>query len=204
MKYLQHSKTKNKFLFIVILVLTISPFLIADYLYNHQELINKEKTLSKGNLIPQDKIFNVKELNLKSLDYKSSSTTNWQDKKWHILYFPNNNRLDQELINTLQNVNIALGKDESRAQRTIIFSKNRNFGENLIPESQRFLNLAYISKSNKQSLYQKFNISKDKDTIWIADPLGNVMLYYTPPFDPKKFKDVLVDLRKLLSISIIG
>ena len=53
-------------------------------------------------------------------------------------------------------------------------------------------------------MFEKFEIVSFQDTIWISDPLGNVMLYYLTPFDQRKFKDILADLRKLLSISIIG
>jgi len=204
MKYLQQIKTRNQFFFIVICILTISPFFIAKYLYDHQELINKTRTVNKGNLISQEQIFSVDKLNLKNLNYNSPSITKWQDKKWHILYILSNNLIDKELINTLQNVNIALGKEESRAQRVFIFVDDIKISNQTIPETQRFLSLKNISKENKNNLYKEFNIPNEQDSIWIADPLGNVMLYYTPPFDPKKFKDVLVDLRKLLSISVIG
>jgi len=204
MKYLQQAKTRNQLFFIVICILTISPFFLAKYLYDHQELINKTRTVNKGHLISQEKIFNIDSLKLKNISYNSSSISKWIDKKWHILYIPSNNHIDRELINTLQNVNIALGKEESRAQRTIIFVDYPKLKNSIIPESQRFLSIKNISKNNKEKLYKKFNIPNKQDTIWIADPLGNVMLYYTPPFDTKKFKDVLVDLRKLLSISVIG
>ena len=128
----------------------------------------------------------------------------WVDNKWHLLYFPENNKINNEIINTLQNVNIALGKNESRLQRVIITTSDDNLNVGNIPNSQKFLSLKQISKNNKNNLYLKFNILEYQDTIWIADPLGNVMLYYTQPFDQHKFKDILADLKKLLSISIIG
>lgn len=204
MNYLQKVKTRNQIFFIVICILTISPFFLAKYLYEHQELINKTRTVNKGHLISQEKIFSINNLKLKDIKSNSPSITKYDDKKWHILYFPSSNRLNKDLINTLQNVNIALGKEESRAQRTIVFVDYPKLKTSLIPESQKFLTVKNISKTDRDKIYRNFNIPNKQDTIWIADPLGNVMLYYTPPFDQMKFKDVLVDLRKLLSISVIG
>tara|TARA_R110000868_G_scaffold114354_1_gene306490 strand:- start:11162 stop:11758 length:597 start_codon:yes stop_codon:yes gene_type:complete len=195
---------KNKITLILILIFTISPFFMAKYIYDHQELLDKTKTTSKGHLISQNKIFNISNLDLKNSTVKSTSTMDWVDNKWHLLYFPENNKINNEIINTLQNVNIALGKNESRLQRVIITTSDDNLNVGNIPNSQKFLSLKQISKNNKNNLYLKFNILEYQDTIWIADPLGNVMLYYTQPFDQHKFKDILADLKKLLSISIIG
>ena len=147
MMYELFLKHKNKFTLFIIVFLTIGPFFLADYLYNHQDLIDTGQYLSKGRLIDQNRIFNLKVLNLK--DYKTSKKklSEWQDDKWHILYFPGSENASQNLLTTMQNLNIALGKDEKRVQRAIVVEKN-SLNIKSIPDNQKFLSIKEISRKN--------------------------------------------------------
>ncbi|NQZ31652.1 MAG: hypothetical protein HRU06_10270 [Oceanospirillaceae bacterium] len=54
---------------------------------------------------------------------------------------------------------------------------------------------------NEAEMLQTSMLSKLGEAVWIADPLGNVVMRYSPDLSPKQ---LLKDLKKLLKISGIG
>jgi len=97
---------------------------------------------------------------------------------------------------------MALGKDSERLER-ILFNGAALYDEQQLQAlKQRFTDLRVVN-----SQFPAAEIVT-KDYIYIADPLGNIILRY-PLVDsqqevPLKGKDILKDLKKLLKLSRLG
>ena len=100
----------------------------------------------------------------------------------------------------MRQVNTALGKNMDRLQRFFLSNKmlNENTEINLL---QSYPNLTLIkNKPNKIHVLIK-EISNNKNSLLLVDPLGNVILRYNSNFDGKK---LLKDIKKLLKLSRVG
>lgn len=81
----------------------------------------------------------------------------------------------EEWQHTLNQVHLALGKERDRVR-----VKTVDYGETLLGEKK---------------------VEKLGAAVWVADPLGNIVLRYSLQEQPKM---ILKDLRKLLKVSRIG
>jgi cytochrome oxidase Cu insertion factor (SCO1/SenC/PrrC family) len=106
-------------------------------------------------------------------------------KKWHILYVTDKTCATdcQEINHQLQQVQKALGKNQDRVITLSISPKNAGIQKLQILLSQQ--NPSFVV-SHK---------------IYLADPLGNLFMYYPDTTDPM---NILKDLQHLLEVSQIG
>lgn len=99
-------------------------------------------------------------------------------------------------------IHIALGKDSERLERILLNGSASYTEQQLQTVKQRFTDLRVV---NSQS---KTNAFLPPAYIYIADPLGNIILRYplveTQEEVPLKGKDILKDLKKLLKLSRLG
>lgn len=120
---------------------------------------------------------------------------------WLILYAVPN-LCNEQCHNTLKGVNnshIALGKDLSRATPVALVNSS-NQGQEIQANSSRYW--LVHQKSNQ------FNESLIANKVWVADPMGNIVLSFNPPENsddmPVFGKAILADLKKLLKYSKMG
>jgi len=101
-------------------------------------------------------------------------------------------------------VNVGLGKDASRVQRALLVS-----GNNLAEESRalierdypRLLVIFYQPGLVEAGLGPAIGGRDIQGHIFLCDPNGNIMMYYTAA---QGGKEILEDLKHLLKISNIG
>lgn len=122
--------------------------------------------------------------------------------KW-TLYLHTADRCDQVCLDTAylsRQVNIALGKDSDRVQRVLLIEAN-----DLSPEDRGRLSRDYpkmkLAFGANLSLPPALPTKEVRDVIYLADPLGNVMMYYRTA---EGGKPMLEDLKHLLKLSNIG
>ena len=98
----------------------------------------------------------------------------------------------------LRQINTALGKDMNRLQRILIHDQNVKYPSNL-KELYPGMILIYDKPNNLHGIID--TISENQSSIFLIDPLGNVILKYNEEFQGKK---LLKDIKKLLKLSRIG
>lgn len=197
-----HSK-KITWTFIFLFLLFSIPLILASWMFiknkplfthttNHGELIQPPLDMAKLNLPVDQQI--------------------WKEH-WLLLYV-NPTICDKSCETAMYNmrqISTAVGKDANRVRRAILtFADqpsdshlqdllNTNFKgtQHFIISKKMFLN---FSQENKQE--NKFSkITLQTGGIYLVDPLGNVMMFYTLTADPM---GIFKDLTRLLKLSNIG
>lgn len=124
--------------------------------------------------------------------------------KWYMLYIAGKDcdpSCNQRLYHMRQ-INIALGKNADRFQRLII---HRDI---MSPEFKGLITSEYPDALHAyapgSTLANAFSLSENNlitENIYIMDPIGNIMMRFSPEISPKL---ILKDLNKLLKVSQIG
>ncbi|PCJ46147.1 MAG: hypothetical protein COA99_03250 [Moraxellaceae bacterium] len=102
----------------------------------------------------------------------------------------------KEQLILLQQIHKALGKEFSRVQ-SIWLKKN---DVELFPAKKLALQSEQVTEKMTSWLIEN-NLPVDDYSIWLIDPLGNLVLRFSPGTDGK---DILKDIRWLLKVSKIG
>ena len=98
----------------------------------------------------------------------------------------------RQALHYMRQINVALGKDMDRVDRLLL-------GDLRLPEVVELQEL--YPKLRFLAAPQADDLLPGADFIYLVDPLGNIMMYYSP----KQFgKPILEDLRHLLRVSNIG
>lgn len=129
-----------------------------------------------------------------------------QPKKWRVVYVvPDTCDLAcQHSIYSIQQVDLALGKESDRANATLIVTpqSDQTFGQWLAKDQR-----TEVLLNSKENVNKVFN-SAGVNGIFLVDTMNNAMLRYDPQPDQKQAimqsRDVLSDLKKMLKLSRIG
>ena len=99
---------------------------------------------------------------------------------------------EEELHETRQ-VRIALGKDANRVQRVLLLLAPAVPGEegDLLADHPNLI----VARPRGSAF------SDGVDSVWLVDPLGNMILRYPPGYEPR---GLLKDIKRLLKLSKIG
>lgn len=121
--------------------------------------------------------------------------------KWRLYYFVNSNcnELCKSDLYNMRQINIALGKNQDRVQHVIVHLENpgSDFSNLISNEYQQAIRV--YSKAEKISGLSEQEVKSQ--SIYLVDPLGNVMMKFSNDLTPKL---ILKDIKKLLKISRIG
>lgn len=114
-----------------------------------------------------------------------------------------NNACENSLY-SLNQVWQALGKEQDRAEATILFTNNSDAQAlDKVNDNGHFL----VLPVDPDTLKQRFSEHSLMD-VYVADTLGNIILSYQITSDQEqavmKSRDILSDLKKLLKLSRIG
>jgi len=105
-------------------------------------------------------------------------------------------------IRDLRQLHVALGKFESRVSRLYL-------SDRVVPElvnevgHYRTIVSSLTSFSDLSDQLVKSNgwVNSESTSIFISDPLGNIMLHYNESVSPR---DIIADIKKMLKLSMIG
>lgn len=106
----------------------------------------------------------------------------------------------RERLYETRQVRDALGEDRSRVRRLLVAGAGRatpGVGE-LLEEHPR---LTVVQGDGRGDFGRQFPADRDEATVFLVDPLGNLMMRFAPGLPPG---DMLDDLEKLLKLSRIG
>lgn len=104
----------------------------------------------------------------------------------------------QQVLYETRQIHVALGKESPRIQRTLVIER---------PASDDVMNFIRAEHQAADLIVdpvlfgQLKSISGTPATVFLMDPLGNIMMYYLPG---KGGKPMLKDIKHLLKISNIG
>lgn len=106
----------------------------------------------------------------------------------------------RERLYETRQVRDALGEDRSRVRRLIVAGGGQGTPglDDIIEEHPR---LVIMRGDGRGEFGRQFPAERGNDTVFLVDPVGNLMMRFAPELPPG---DMLEDLEKLLKLSRIG
>ncbi|WP_070989237.1 SCO family protein [Halofilum ochraceum] len=122
--------------------------------------------------------------------------------QWYLVHFVPD-RCDaacRERLYETRQVRDALGEDRSRVRRLVVAGAGRATPglADVLEEHPRLL---VMRGDGRGEFGRQFPAERSADTVFVVDPLGNLMMRFEPGIPPG---DMLKDLEKLLKLSRIG
>lgn len=135
----------------------------------------------------------------------------YQPRPWQLLYLSSAD-CDQscvERVHFLRQIHLRLGREADRVQRAFVLvdKADRALPESLLEVFASQQPDLRLLRGKPDWLQQEFAPSAQgrnpvlEHFIYVADPVGNIMLYFTPENTPE---DILKDVDKLLDQSSLG
>jgi len=202
----QPARRKGRWVPYVILLGTALP-VIAAYLLHHYASLWQPgaQTVNRGVLISPP--LNIQKFQL--VDQAGQPLFKGEfPGKWLILQLTVDECSERCMVrrHELRQVHVALGKEMGRVNRLLVqeqegwpASEAQQVNEGEPPLQLARGNLSELRRHLEQAEMLKDHVLSE--LVFLVDPLGNVMMYYTPT---SSGKDLLKDLRKLLKASQIG
>lgn len=195
-------RTAGRRTFIWVLLTFFAPLLLAFVIY-YGIGWHPAKMSNKGDLISP--VISLPNVALQKPDH-SLLDSRWLQKKWTVLYLGDGtcDSSCRDALLTTRTIRLLLGKDSVRVQRGFLYA-GHCCNQSYFSAEQPDLIIARIDDAARESLLKLFPHDAgdplQAGKIYIVDPLGNLMMSYKPGADAR---DLLEDLKKLLSLSHIG
>ena len=189
-------KTSGRKILLGMAVIFVLPFTIAATLH----LLNVHpSSRSYGELVNPPKPLQISVLH--DAQGKAISSQQWL-KKWSIVTVATSTCAEPCLtqIHLLKQVNIALDKDAKRVQRVLIMPTLPNT-EAISTLQKQYPELVILSGADAETVQFATQFSGAVGSVYLVDPLGNLMMRYPQNMNPK---GMLTDLKKLLKNSWAG
>ncbi|MCF7980483.1 MAG: hypothetical protein K9K86_00760 [Pseudomonadales bacterium] len=197
-------KPKGRLTLIFIFAIAFVPMVLATYMYFNKVMVPSGRT-NKGVLILPP--LALDELGLTGEENQPIGVADMQDK-WVMIVVADSvcGQTCKEALYKARQVNIALHKESERVIRYYVDVSIDGTGalSHSLKSEYPLLHLASADRLPlKRYLDQKLDANKalSESYILLADPIGNVMMYYLPE---NSGKDILEDLKRLLKVSQIG
>ncbi|VAW65533.1 hypothetical protein MNBD_GAMMA11-1669 [hydrothermal vent metagenome] len=124
--------------------------------------------------------------------------------KWRLYYFVGSHcNKDCELsLYNMRQMNIALGKNSDRVEHAIAFLNSPDSAFNTLTASEHQQAIKVFSQAeNISALLKLEGATSETQSIYLVDPLGNIMMRFSKDLSPRL---ILKDINKLLKISRVG
>lgn len=185
------------FIFLLLLIIFLTPLILAILLYNKNPLWLHQKTVNKGTLISSN--LNLQQINL--ISYRT--TLRSLSGTWFLFYLAKSpcREVCHKNCHTIRQITLALGKNSSRVKYGVILANDKSLISQILIKKDANLLVYKISKPELEKHFSSLKINKNSDAYYLADPFGKIILYY--PGDTSG-EDMYQDLSRLLSISTTG
>jgi cytochrome oxidase Cu insertion factor (SCO1/SenC/PrrC family) len=220
-----NQQQKNRRTILLLFGMTIVPFCIAWFFSLNPNLVTANKTNNNGVLItpPIETAINVTERDFVGIDKFSSENLKELQGRWSLTLIIPQSECPQVCLETIHKTKqlwLMLNRDLTRVRRVAVVFNDVNPAKAeswwqwdcqvFDPKTQNYtvdkncqISLLRVKAGEKlkNKLKQVKQGAIPDGMLFLTDPLGNIMMYYEPGFDPYK---VVKDLKKLLSVSQIG
>lgn len=106
----------------------------------------------------------------------------------------------REQVYTQRQIHVALGKFQPRVRR-LLLAESGAF-ESVTQEYPALTLVEQNASAYSEAFRSRIPVQfRERNFVFLVDPLGNVPLYFTPE---NNYKDQLTDIKKLLKLSTIG
>ena len=191
---LPQGRSKNTF-YLLILVFT-SPFLTAVT----QHLLDlRPSGKSYGNLVQPPKSLQIPTIN--NLQGQAFKAVQW-NKIWSVVMVDSTNCAApcQAQVHMLKQVHTSLNKEIKRVQRVLLVPTDAE-ATTLAALHKQYPDLIILTGVDAETVKFTQTIQQTAGSVYLVDPMGNLMMSYPEKFDPKGLRS---DLTRLLKNSWAG
>lgn len=211
------SVDRNKLKLTAMLLLIAVPLTLATVAFYRNVDTGNYKSNSKGTLVVP--VVDITELQLKDAEGNKAylgfeeltanvTPKDYKPRPWQLLYFGSDScdNACQERLHFLRQLHQRLAAESSRVERAYVLTgaatvseETKAFMSQQVPD----MRVIYGQTEVLQSVLMRTS-SQDplgNHYIYVMDPVGNVMMFFTPENGPD---DILADLKKLLKSSSLG
>jgi len=183
-----NTKKTNRWTLYAVFGVTAVPLMIAMLMYFNLWGVPDGRTNFGELLLPPAQLEQTQLVDDKGVPWSQEEA----DKRWLVVYLTDQgcDQACKEATHLLRQINVAVGKEAHRITRLLV-SQQGGFSEQLKTDYPALIQLT--SKSSE--------LFKAGQGVYLVDPLGNIMMYYSANFVGK---ELLKDLKKLLRTSNIG
>lgn len=195
---MKNNSSKNYlFVFLLLIIIFLSPLITAILLYNKNPLWLHHKTVNKGTLISSN--LSLQQINLISYN----TTIHSLNGKWFLFYLAESPCREDchKNCHTMRQITLALGKNVSRVKYGVILANDKSLKAYTHISKDSNLLIYTISEPNLKKYFSTLKITNYFNAYYLADPFGKIILYY-PNNAPGE--DIYQDLSRLLTISTTG
>jgi hypothetical protein len=181
---------------LLIAAVFFGPFFLAWLIYDPEETRLATDSTAHGELIEPVKLVTDEDLAVPREEQDSP-----YPGLWTIVHVGDGEcdlTCEQSLYKTRQ-VRKALGKEDRRVQRFFLLTDASPLAQNMREEHPGLR--IFVAGSDINSEFMAAIAPYDQDDIFLVDPLGNLIMRFTPNIG---MKDIHKDLKKLLRVSQIG
>ena len=196
---------RGRITLIAVVATFLLPFIAASIMYKQNRGGEVPELSSNGELIWPA----VPLLPFSLHDTRTTGTINfkWLKIRWTLVYLSGERcgEVCNQNIYHMRQIHIALGKEAHRVQRLAVSGEPDGIAT-FIGDDYPRLTLASGSEADLNALYGQFNqavraMPAQVDSMYLVDPLGNLMMRFSPDLDPR---GILKDIKRALRASQIG
>jgi hypothetical protein len=211
----------NKLKLTFLLLVAAVPISLATWVYGVREVQGVDSTTNKGELV-------IPVIDITRLDLRDASGNpayvafeehvsnvdpkDYEPRPWQLLYLGGSecNAQCEERLYFLRQMHKRLNAEASRVERVYVHVANGlaplpEITQALLAEQQSDMKIVYATSTGLREVLAPSVPDNIDPTnlhyIYVVDPLGNVMMYFTPENTPEEMLD---DLDNLLDRSSIG
>ena len=182
----------------ILIAISVLPFIAA---YGYYFLGDFKQFSNNGDLI--NPVIDIEALKLNDESGQSVERESLT-KKWRMLLIVGSDcdAVCQSSLYNMRQINVALGKHYDRFRHMVIhtYQMNTELADLIQAEYKDALH-AYTDEQTLDSVFKPVDQNIYSNSIYIMDPIGNIMMRFKTGMDPKV---ILKDLNRLLKISQIG
>jgi cytochrome oxidase Cu insertion factor (SCO1/SenC/PrrC family) len=196
MTELSKTTPQNRNTFYLLILVFVLPFLTAVVLHL---LDLKPSGKSYGNLVQPPKSLQIPALT--SLQGKPFKPEQW-NKVWSVVMLVDTNCAVpcEAQVHMLKQVHTSLNKEIKRVQRVLIVPATAA-PASLSALQTKYPDLIILTGANEETVQFAQTFKQTAGSVYLVDPLGNLMMSYPEKFDPKGLRS---DLTRLLKNSWAG
>jgi len=186
----EQQRNKNRLTLVMIILLLISPVIIATTLFimgyrpgsiNYGDLINVQKLQGDGVNQVDNTIFRMKDLR----------------GQWTLVTIDSGqcNEACQSKLYYMRQVRTMQHTEKDRVERLWLIDDNQTVSDELLEEYKGTL---FISAQDSELVQAIDNPDKHRKHIYLVDYMGNLMMRFPEDLDPRKMSD---DIKRLLHVA---
>ncbi len=192
---------KSRMTLILLFVVFLAPGIGAWVLYKFTDLGRDGGSASKGELIQPPRTLD----NVQLLDPLKPEEQIYLQKRWSLAYLTeeNCNKTCVGNIYRMRQIRLAIGKHYDRVKRILIVKTISDQAQLEVSLKDYHGQLILESKDVSPEFINAFKVEGIEDAftggrLYIIDPLGNLMMSYSPDQNPS---DIIKDLVKIFRVS---